>query len=393
MDTRGAEGLFARALSGKASFPRPRPPPSPRSLALCLSTFQSFSRFQFHLRAIAGPEPTESLSGRGKTMTSLLAITLSLLFAHQALQHASGGLPPEWLRNNEANTDNNSQTVASSSEEAFGSIYLPDGNLDQVHDPYLNETEEGSSEGPISTPLTRMIAINSSSKISDALEETNETLTQEKATNISVPDPEIKDQGNANYTRTTQEPETSTTETTVYETGSGYFPADDIPVNVTTKGPITITEVVYNQTAYKTPVNTTVVAPPAFREKETPALPDSKEAGNLSFEVRENSERGSSSETVADVTENKKDQPWAVVLVVGIVIGVIALGSFIFLNRKNKRDFSHRKLMEETSPEPVLRLDNSEPLDLRFGQGFGYYNAGLQGDNIQMTNFPHGRSK
>lgn len=37
------------------------------------------------------------------------------------------------------------------------------------------------------------------------------------------------------------------------------------------------------------------------------------------------------------------------------------------------------------SPDPVLRLDNSEPLD------FGYYNPGLQMDNIQMTNFPHGR--
>ncbi len=40
----------------------------------------------------------------------------------------------------------------------------------------------------------------------------------------------------------------------------------------------------------------------------------------------------------------------------------------------------------------VLRLDNSEPLDLKF-DGFGYDNPGLQRDNIQMTNFPQGRSK
>lgn len=40
----------------------------------------------------------------------------------------------------------------------------------------------------------------------------------------------------------------------------------------------------------------------------------------------------------------------------------------------------------------VLRLDNSEPLDLKF-DGFGYYNPGLQGDNIQMTSFPQGHSK
>ncbi len=40
----------------------------------------------------------------------------------------------------------------------------------------------------------------------------------------------------------------------------------------------------------------------------------------------------------------------------------------------------------------VLRLDNSAPLDLKYN-GFGYNNPGLQGDNIQMTNFPQGRSQ
>lgn len=39
----------------------------------------------------------------------------------------------------------------------------------------------------------------------------------------------------------------------------------------------------------------------------------------------------------------------------------------------------------------VLQLDNSEPLDLKF-DGFAYYNPGLQRDNIQMTNFPHGHT-
>lgn len=36
---------------------------------------------------------------------------------------------------------------------------------------------------------------------------------------------------------------------------------------------------------------------------------------------------------------------------------------------------------------PVLRLDNSEPLDLNFGRS-AYYNPGLQGDNIQMSHIP-----
>lgn len=35
----------------------------------------------------------------------------------------------------------------------------------------------------------------------------------------------------------------------------------------------------------------------------------------------------------------------------------------------------------------VLRLDNSEPLDLNIGRS-AYYNPALQGDNIQMDNIP-----
>lgn len=35
----------------------------------------------------------------------------------------------------------------------------------------------------------------------------------------------------------------------------------------------------------------------------------------------------------------------------------------------------------------VLRLDNSEPLDLNYGRG-AYYNPALQMDNFQMTNIP-----
>lgn len=132
---------------------------------------------------------------------------------------------------------------------------------------------------------------------------------------------------------------------------------------------------------------------------------------------------GSSSDTVTDVAKNKNGKAWAVVLILGVIVGVVALGAFIFLNRRNRRDFSHSKLVEETSPDPgnkrswhplniieifpccnplysyclshlfkVLRLDNSEPLDLKFVE-FGHYNPGLQGDNIQMTNFPQGRSK
>lgn len=58
------------------------------------------------------------------------------------------------------------------------------------------------------------------------------------------------------------------------------------------------------------------------------------------------------SSDVSDGTESKKGQAWTIVLVIGIVVGVLALGAFIFLNRRNRRDFSHRKLVEEMSPDP-----------------------------------------
>lgn len=58
------------------------------------------------------------------------------------------------------------------------------------------------------------------------------------------------------------------------------------------------------------------------------------------------------SSDVKDATENRKGQAWAIVLGVGIIVGIIALAAFIILNRRNRRDFSHRKLVEETSPDP-----------------------------------------
>lgn len=58
---------------------------------------------------------------------------------------------------------------------------------------------------------------------------------------------------------------------------------------------------------------------------------------------------GFSSDGVQDATKN---QAWGVILVVGIIVGLIALTGFLILNRRNKRDFSHRKLVEDISPDP-----------------------------------------
>ncbi|XP_016309864.1 mucin-15-like [Sinocyclocheilus anshuiensis] len=359
-----------------------------------------------------------------------LGITLALLLILQTFQQVSTQIPDNWKRSNDTTDNNGEQTFSeeittqpskeniknnedaqakpeSRSEnegQTFGSIYFgQEGEqnstqLDHSPEQSVSDTEEASSEGPVATPPPPMIALNSSSELSDTSAESNETLTQDTATHTSTPEPEHTNESALNDTYTSPQPETTTAESSHDESGSGYLPSD-VPTNSTTKSPTTTTkdESVQNQTTVsptEPPVYTTTTAAilPAFPEDVTTRAPeDTKLNQTEPIDTRENSERGLSSD-VSDGTESKNGQAWTIVLVIGIVVGVLALGAFIFLNRRNRRDFSHRKLVEEMSPDPVLRLDNSEPLDLKF-DGFGYYNPGLQGDNIQMTNFPQGRSK
>ncbi|XP_026860589.1 mucin-15 [Electrophorus electricus] len=94
----------------------------------------------------------------------------------------------------------------------------------------------------------------------------------------------------------------------------------------------------------------------------------------------------------SDIQKNTNNHAWGAILGIGIAVGITALAVYVITKWRNHRDFSHRKLVEDTRCDPVLRLDNSEPLDLKF-DGCAYYNPGLQGDNIQMTNFPQGHYK
>ncbi|XDV18251.1 hypothetical protein PO909_023981 [Leuciscus waleckii] len=419
---------FTGANSGKASFliATSETDPSPCHLSLDAQSLNS-QTILFQPRS-SHPSPAGSTQVEEPNMKLPLGIILTLLLILQTFQHVSTAIPDDWKRDN--GTVNNNETQSSSEKppvqpsvpvgesmesssddeaQPFGSFFITGGNeqmqnsteLNPIPDHRDNDTEEASSGGPISTTPPPMITLNSSSELSDTSAESNETQTQETATNTSTPEPEHTNQSALNDTYTSPKPETTTTESSLDETGSGYLPSDDVPTNSTTKSPATTTKdgsVQYKTTVSPTepPVNgtTTPVIPPAIPEDITTPASNSEDTGaNLTgpFDNKDNSERGLSSD-ITDATENKKGQAWAIVLAVGIVVGIIALAAFIILNRRNRRDFSHRKLVEETSPDPVLRLDNSEPLDLRFG-GLGYYNPGLQGDSIQMTNFPQGRSQ
>lgn len=61
-----------------------------------------------------------------------------------------------------------------------------------------------------------------------------------------------------------------------------------------------------------------------------------------------NSLSGLSSNTQQQV----KSQAWGAVLGIGVAVAIVALVVYIIVKRRNYRDFSHRKLVEDMPPEP-----------------------------------------
>uniref|UniRef100_A0AAQ4Q2U3 Uncharacterized protein n=1 Tax=Gasterosteus aculeatus aculeatus TaxID=481459 RepID=A0AAQ4Q2U3_GASAC len=90
-----------------------------------------------------------------------------------------------------------------------------------------------------------------------------------------------------------------------------------------------------------------------------------------------------------DASRSGRRGAWGAVLGTAVAVAVVGLVAYVILKRKHQKGFSHSKLVEEHPSDPVLRLDNSAPLDLDFGIGrSAYYNPALQGDRIQMENLP-----
>ncbi|XP_053722821.1 mucin-15 [Synchiropus splendidus] len=108
-----------------------------------------------------------------------------------------------------------------------------------------------------------------------------------------------------------------------------------------------------------------------------------QKASNL---TDKNAAAGSSSERGLD-SKGKRQGAWGALLGIGVAVALVGFVAYVILKKRHQTGFTHRKLVEEFPSDPVLRLDNNEPLDLNFGGG-AYYNPGLQGDHIQMSNFP-----
>uniref|UniRef100_A0A3B3X1P1 Mucin-15 n=2 Tax=Poecilia mexicana TaxID=48701 RepID=A0A3B3X1P1_9TELE len=131
--------------------------------------------------------------------------------------------------------------------------------------------------------------------------------------------------------------------------------------------------------------SSTTTEPPS--ETTTTAVLNTPESANKKIAI--GSDRGSATDTgsVVDPYRSKRSVAWLAVLGTAAVTAVVGLVAYIILKKKHQKAFTHRKLVEEYPSDPVLRLDNGEPLDLNYGSS-AYYNPGLQGDSIQMTNIP-----
>lgn len=226
----------------------------------------------------------------------------------------------------------------------------------------INTTESGeelhNSATTPENPTTHPRAQNSTGS-PDHSARTDLQTTTSAPESSATPESTTKPDNDKGMTKATES--TSTTVTTTKK-----------PVIKTTSTTSSSTAVFPSETTEKSPETTTAAAP------ITPEKANKTASGK-------SSERG-----VTTNTHTKKQKgALGVVLGTAVAVTIVGLVAYIILNRKHRKGFSHSKLVEEYPSDPVLRLDNNDPLDLNFGVGgSAYYNPGLQGDNIQMSNLP-----
>ncbi|KAF4091015.1 hypothetical protein AMELA_G00032250 [Ameiurus melas] len=254
----------------------------------------------------------------------------------------------------------------------------------------------------VNTTLSPQTTLNINSNTTT----TNATSSPQKNTSNPVTPnpnlgPSITNGSHENFTETnttTSSPGNSTTINTTSTTSTPAFnitqsSTSTVSGNLSTTSPPQVAN--YTKSPSENSTNTTVSTTTTMYNHTTVVLiNDSSNASTTTMNATGVSldSRGSMDKGLSpDIQQQIKSQAWGAILGIGIGVAIIALVILIIVKRRNYRDFSHRKLVEDMPSDPVLQLDNSEPLDLKF-DGFAYYNPGLQRDNIQMTNFPHGQT-
>ncbi|XP_037312626.2 mucin-15 isoform X2 [Pungitius pungitius] len=175
---------------------------------------------------------------------------------------------------------------------------------------------------------------------------------------------------------------------------SATTPATDATPDPTTLSPTTAAP---TTAAPTTPAPTTAAptttayttADPTTADPTTPAAPILPGLANRTGLEGPSGPSGSSSGRGGG---SARRRAWGVVLGTGVAVAIVALVALVILRKRHQKGFFHSKLVEDYPSDPVLRLDNSPPLDLDFGIGrSAYYNPALQGDKIQMENLPERR--
>lgn len=226
------------------------------------------------------------------------------------------------------------------------------------------EVQNGTIELTELPPTTTTDPTNTSQiNMTETEGEFNKTLTPRNST--SFPDysnrTDLESQTSVPETNTTEEHTTTSTTTLTTKAVPG------INATTTTSSP-------------------TTVFLPDVPETTTAAAPNTPEKVN---KTDKSAGLAGSSDTdegfATDPQISKRHNAWGAVLGTAVAVTFVGLVAFVILKKKQQKAFSHRKLVEEYPSEPVLRLDSSEPMDLKFG---AYYNPGVQGDTIQMSNLP-----
>ncbi|CAK6974913.1 mucin-15 [Scomber scombrus] len=282
------------------------------------------------------------------------------------------------LTNASATTDssNSSQTNMTETEEEFNNATTPQNSTTEPmsQNSTIHPIPQNSTIHPIPQNST-VHPIPQNSTIHPIPQ--NSTIHPIPQNSTGAPDfsnrTDLQTTSSAPETNATQELTTKSNEdrgliniTTIVTTTAPHINKTSTMSSATTTSP--------SETAETIPKTTT-----------TPA-PNTPEKANL---TDKNAASGGSSERglASDTHKSKRHGAWGAVLGTAVAVAFVGLVAYVILKKKHQKGFTHRKLVEEFPSDPVLTLDNSEPLDLNYG-GSAYYNPALQGDDIQMTNFP-----
>ncbi|TSK19975.1 DIS3-like exonuclease 1 [Bagarius yarrelli] len=322
-----------------------------------------------------------------------LAIAFSLLLTLQAFRLVStqtaipenevlsplpyNGIPDEWKRENGVILPEEDLGIASGSS---GDDEYQAGNqtVRTITDQYDNTS---------TTPSTR-----TKMNVSSNATETNITSIQQNDTNKAenpTPQPATTNGSHVNLTETntpspgnytTTAPTTTTNNTTTAtKVTNNTTTATKVTNNTTTATKVTNnTTTATSTTAFNTtqssnstisenftttslPPVTNYTTPSQNSTNTTVSTTDTNQTSvstttnnktEGSFDSRGNLDRGQTS----DIQQRGKGQAWGAILGIGVAVAIVALVIYAIVKRRNYRDFSHRKLVEDMPHEPDGKL-------------------------------------